>query len=423
MNPLEQARQLDRDDALAHFRKQFHHPCNEQGKPMVYLVGNSLGLQPTRTREYVLGELDRWAELAAQAHFTGEFPWMPYHGFLSQPMANLVGALSEEVVMMNSLTANLHLMLATFYRPTPKRHKILIEQHAFPSDRYAVESQIRWHGYDVASSLVVVAPPAGSQLLDEGSIRQTIEELGSSLAVILLPGVQYYTGQSLQISTLVAEAQRTGCVFGLDLAHAAGNVPLDLHNDQVDFAVWCTYKYLNSGPGSVGGCFIHQRHHRRHDIPRLAGWWGHDKQTRFQMPDRFQPIPTAESWQLSNPPILSLAAIRASLDVFRDAGGMAPLRAKSVQLTRFLQELLEQRLAGDVRLITPVQPDRRGCQLSLAIRADMGRRVQSQLEQRGVMTDWREPDVLRVAPVPLYNSFEDVARFVHALQECMNSCD
>jgi kynureninase len=310
---------------------------------------------------------------------------------------------------MNSLTANLHLMMASFYRPTRERHRILLEERAFPSDDYALESQARFHGFDPAEALVRVSP-------DDAEIARVLEREGESIALVLLPGVQYYTGRAFVIEELTRLAHAKGCVAGFDLAHAAGNVVLRLHDWDVDFAVWCTYKYLNSGPGSVGACFVHERHGHGADLPRLAGWWGHDKDSRFRMESGFRPIPGAEGWQLSNPPILSLAAIRASLDVFREAGGIEPLREKSVRLTGYLEWLLQRELPDAIQILTPQDPDRRGCQLSLRVKTKRpGKAVFERLETSGVTCDWREPDVIRVAPVPLYNRYEEVHRFVAIL--------
>ncbi len=417
------ARQMDVADPLQSFREMFCLPVTASGEPVIYLAGNSLGLQPKQTGEYVQQELDKWRQLGVRGHFEGDYPWMPYHEFLTEPMAELVGGLPHEVVMMNSLTVNLHLMFATFYRPTPQRHQILIEHQAFPSDFHAVESQIRWHGFDPPTALVMLTSSPEQPTIEWDDIADAIERHRDSLAMILLPGVQYYTGQVYPMERIAALARRYEIPFGLDLAHAAGNVPLQLHQWDVDFAVWCSYKYLNSGPGSVGGCFIHERHCRDTDLVRLAGWWGHDKQTRFLMKNEFQAIPTAEGWQISNPPILSLAAIRAALDVFIRAGGMVPLREKSIALTGYLEWLLDQRLGPRVKVITPVEQPRRGCQLSLTVQLDgvEGRDVHRRLEQSGVECDWREPNVLRAAPVPLYNSFEDVYRFVEVLSDCLST--
>ena len=402
---------LDRADPLARFRDEFHIPRRGNGEEEIYFAGNSLGLLPKRTRKYVDDELDKWSRFAVKAHFSGENPWMPYHELLAAPMARLVGAKPGEVVTMNSLTANLHLMMASFYRPTRERHRILLEERAFPSDDYALESQARFHGFDPDEALVRVRAE---------DIASGLERDGASIALVLLPGVQYYSGEAFDLEAITRLAHAKGCVAGFDLAHAAGNLVLRLHDWDVDFAVWCTYKYLNSGPGSVGACFVHQRHGARPDLPRFAGWWGHDKESRFRMEPGFRPIPGAEGWQLSNPPILSLAAIRASLDVFMEAGGMEPLRQKSVRLTGYLEWLLRGELAGSVEILTPADPNRRGCQLSLRVQAaGSGKSVFEKLDASGVTCDWREPDVIRVAPVPLYNRYEEVWRFAEILRESL----
>jgi kynureninase len=377
---------LDRGDPLGRFRDEFHIPRTENGEEEIYFAGNSLGLLPKRTPDYVDEELEKWKRLAVKAHFAGQNPWMPYHELLAEPMAKLVGASTSasmsEVVTMNSLTVNLHLMMASFYRPTRERHRILLEDHAFPSDDYALESQAIVHGFDPAEALVRLRPRKGEHSIDIADIAQVLEREGESIALVLLPGVQYYTGQAFEIEAITRLAHGKGCAVGFDLAHAAGNLVLRLHEWNVDFAVWCTYKYLNSGPGSVGACFVHERHAMRPDLPRFSGWWGHDKESRFRMEPGFRPIPGAEGWQLSNPPILSLAAIRASLDVFGEAGGMEPLREK-------------------------------------AHSSGSGRTVLEKLEASGVACDWREPDVIRVAPVPLYNRYEEVHRFVEILRDAL----
>jgi kynureninase len=424
--PLDRAHAvaLDRDDPLASFRHEFHVPSLEDGTPEVYLTGHSLGLQPLRTERYLAAELESWRTRAVRGHFEGEFPWLPYHRFLAGPMASIAGAEESEVVTMNSLTANLHLLMVSFYRPTSERHAILVEDHAFPSDRYAVESQLRFHGCDPEESLILATPREGEELLREDDLHELIERRGDSIALVMLPGIQYYTGQLLDIGELTRHAHAKGCVVGFDLAHAAGNVELALHDWDVDFAAWCTYKYLNAGPGSVGAAFVHERHAKA-DLPRFAGWWGHDEATRFRMGPEFRAIPGAAGWQLSNPPILSLSAIRASLDVFDEAGGMAPLRQKSVALTGYFESLLHARLPGVVDVITPGDPERRGCQLSFQIRgAELApREVFARLEASGVTCDWREPNVIRAAPVPLYNSFVDVWECVDRLASVMNGGD
>jgi kynureninase len=416
---LEFALQMDRDDPLASVRSEFHFPTTDEGQPRIYFVGNSLGLQPKLAPQYINDELERWSELGVRGHFSGPFPWMPYHEFLAETMAEIIGAQENEVVIMNSLTVNLHLMMTTFYRPTATRNKILIEQHAFPSDHYAVESQIRLHGFSPESALICAAPEGGSECLDSDPLCQLIEEHRKELALILLPGVQYYTGQVLDIPRLTKIAHRYEIPIGFDLAHAAGNLELKMHEWDADFAVWCSYKYLNSGPGSVGGCFVHERHATNTQLPRLAGWWGHDKSTRFLMKNDFQPIATAEGWQLSNAPVFSMAAVRASLEVFDKAGGMKPLVAKSKKLTAYFRELLQQHLRDQIHVITPhpCSAVEGGCQLSLKVMAPNfdGKSVKAQLDSAGIETDWREPNVIRAAPVPLYNQFVEVYRFVNTL--------
>jgi kynureninase len=410
----------DRSDPLARFRDEFHIPVRGNGEEEIYFAGNSLGLLPRRTSKYVDEELEKWRQLAVKAHFSGENPWMPYHELLAEPMARLVGASSTEVVTMNSLTVNLHLMMVSFYRPTRERHRILLEEHAFPSDDYALESQAVVHGFDPAEALVRVRLAPGKHTIETAEVADVLEREGESIALVLLPGIQYYSGQAFDVEAITRLAHAKGCVVGFDMAHAAGNLVLSLHQWDVDFAVWCTYKYLNSGPGSVGGCFVHERHGRRQDLPRLAGWWGHDKESRFRMEPGFRPIPGAEGWQLSNPPILSLAAIRASLDVFSEAGGMKPLREKSLRLTGYLEWLLQRETGNAVEILTPSDPRWRGCQLSLKVKStSSGRTVFERLEASGVTCDWREPDVIRVAPVPLYNRYEEVHRFVQILRKAL----
>lgn len=413
------AKRMDERDPLAGVRKKFNIPTTAEGEPEIYLCGHSLGLQPKIAADYVVAELDKWRRLGVKGHFEGDLPWLPYHEFLTEPMAELVGGEPGEVVAMNSLTVNLHLMMVSFYRPTRERHKILIEDHAFPSDHYAVESQIMFHGYDPAESLLLSKPRDGEMLIRNEDICDILERDGESIALIMLPGVQYYTGQVFDMAEITRLGHEKGCIVGFDLAHAAGNIPLSLHDWNVDFAVWCTYKYLNSGPGSVAACFVHTRHGNNTDLPRFSGWWGHDKSSRFEMGPRFNPIHGAEGWQLSNPPILSLAAIRASLDVFREAGCMRLLREKSQHLTGYLEWLLTEELGGKIELITPRDPDQRGCQLSLIVTGDAysGKALFEHLEATGVTSDWREPNVIRVAPAPLYNSFEDCHRFVELFKD------
>lgn len=403
---LDRARELDREDPLAGLRERFHIPKTEKGEDCIYLCGNSLGLQPVSTRAALLQELEDWRTLGVEGHFQAKNPWMPYHEFLTESYARLVGALPSEVVAMNSLTVNLHLLMVSFYRPTSERYKIIIEGGAFPSDQYAVKSQLEFHGFDPEDGLVELTPREGEHTLRRDDILAVIEREGPRTALVLLGGVNYYTGQFYPLEAVTQAAHAQGCLVGFDLAHAVGNVPLKLHDWGPDFACWCSYKYLNSGPGSLAGAFVHHRHEKT-ERPRFAGWWGHDKGSRFKMGPDFCPIPGAEGWQLSNPPILSLAAVKASLEIF-DEVGMEALREKSLMLTGFLLELL---LGHDgFHIITPAAEEERGCQLSLVVEKN-GRRVFDALTESGVVCDWREPDCIRIAPVPLYNSFEDVLKF------------
>jgi len=406
---------MDAADGLAGFRDRFFIPPHDGGES-VYLCGNSLGLQPRTAADYIGQELEDGRDLAVEGHFRGRRPWKDYHERFTAPLAALAGARESEVVCMNGLTVNLHLLMVSFYRPVGRRRKILIERPAFPSDRYAVVSQLAFHGLDPADALVEVAPRPGEQALRDEDFVEAIDAHGDELACVLLPGVQYLSGQVLDMEGLTALARNRGATVGLDLAHAIGNVPLSLHDWGPDFAVWCSYKYLNGGPGAVAGAFVHERHARDFTGPRFAGWWGHDKASRFLMGPDFRPMPGAEGWQLSNPPVLGMAALLASLEIFMEAG-MERLRSKSRALTGYLAEQVAGRFADEVRVITPTEASRRGCQLSLELRdgADRGRRVFRSLAEAGVVCDWREPDVIRVAPVPLYNRFADVDRFVDAL--------
>jgi kynureninase len=396
-------------DPLADYRNRFYIPKSSHGRDCVYLCGHSLGLQPKTAREYIDQELDDWARLGVEGHFHARNPWMPYHELLAAPTARLVGALADEVVVMNSLTANLHLMMVSFYRPTAQRHKILIESSGFPSDQYAVQSQIRYHGLDPANSLIEIAPRRGETAIRSEDIETLIDRQGETIALIMLGGVNYYSGQFFDCARIAVAGHRKGCIAGFDMAHAAGNLALKLHDWDVDFAVWCSYKYLNGGPGSIAGCFVHERHTTGSDLPRFAGWWGHEKQSRFQMDPNFRAMSGAEGWQLSNPSILSMAALRASMDIF-DEVGMQRLRAKSELLTGYLEFLLTQRRDDSFSIITPSDPAQRGAQLSLRIKKN-GRAICDRLAQQGIVCDWREPDIMRVAPVPLYNTFVDVYAF------------
>ena len=402
-----EAGRLDGEDPLASFRDRFHLPAGPDGQPAVYFCGNSLGLMPREVDRLIAQELDDWARLAVDAHFRGATPWYGYHESVREPLARLVGAHPHEVVAMNSLTVNLHLMMATFFRPLGARCKILIESAAFPSDGYAVRSQLQLHGLDPELDLLQVGTPR--QEIPEAEILKTLERRGSEIALVLLSAVHYFTGQLFDLAAITRAAHAQGCVVGFDLAHAAGNVPLQLHASGADFACWCSYKYLNAGPGAVAGCFVHERHGMNPALPRMAGWWGNDPRTRFQMhrEERFVPQPGADGWQLSNPPILALAPLRASLALF-DEAGMDRLRAKSEKLTALLERLLRPHAA----ILTPEDPARRGCQLSLRVG---GKDLFRALEAQGFVTDFREPDVIRVAPVPLYNTFDEVVRFARAL--------
>ena len=402
----------DAADPLAAFRDEFLIPQNADGSEQVYFCGNSLGLQPRATRQALIDELDDWQRLAVEAHFRGKHPWMPYHEFVREDLAAVVGALPGEVVAMNSLTANLHLMMVSFYRPTAERPAILIEKHAFPSDRYAVESQIRFHGYDPADALIELDGDEADGTISDAAIQRALDQHGSRIALVMLPGVQYRTGQAFDLRAISEVAHRKGCVVGFDLAHAAGNIDLHLHDTHCDFAVWCSYKYLNSGPGAIAGCFVHERHAHT-PRPRFAGWWGHDQASRFQMGPHFVPMPGADGWQLSNPPILALAPLRVSLAIFRRAG-MDALRYKSVALTAYLERLIREQLDSILEIATPREPERRGCQLSLRVRGgrESGRSLLDYLNEHGVIVDWREPDVIRASPTPLYNRRIDCLRFV-----------
>jgi kynureninase len=413
------ARALDERDPLAPWRAEFLIPRRADGEPVTYFCGNSLGLQPRRTRAIVAEELDDWANLGVEGHFHGKRPWYRYHEQLREPGARLVGARPGEVVYMNGLTVNLHLLMVSFYRPTRERFKILIEDAAFPSDTYAVRTQIAYHGFDPAEGLVVARPRAGEHALRTEDVEDLLAREGARIALVLMSGVNYFSGQVFDLPRITRAAHAVGCAVGLDLAHAAGNLPLSLHDWGVDFAAWCTYKYLNSGPGAVAGAFVHERHHGRSlgELPRFGGWWGNDPKTRFRMhlEPEFVPVPSVESWQLSNPPILSLAPVVISHGIF-DAVGMTALREKSLRLTGYLQFLLDRMPSDRYTVITPREPGARGCQLSI-LAHERPRELHQALERAGVVCDFREPNVIRVAPVPLYNSFAEVWRFASVLRE------
>lgn len=417
-NTLEFAQQLDSEDELQPYRERFHIPKDTSGNELIYLTGNSLGLQPKSTKEYINQELEDWANLGVEGHMHAKNPWLPYHEFLTESMAKVVGAKPIEVVVMNTLTANLHFMMVSFYKPTKKRYKILIEEDAFPSDKYAVESQLRHHGYDDKEDLVLWKAREGEELANYDDLEQIIEEQGGEIALIMIGGVNYYTGQFFDLKRITKLGHEKGCVVGFDCAHGAGNVALSLHDSGADFAVWCTYKYLNSGPGSLGGCFVHERHAHDKSLNRFTGWWSHNKETRFNMRHEFDVLAGAEGWQLSNPPILSMAAIKASLDIFSEVG-MEKLVEKSRLLTGYFEFLLKQLGEETIRIITPTNPEERGCQLSIQV-LNSDKKLHDELMDAGIITDWREPDVIRCAPVPMYTSFEDMYKMVDRLKKILN---
>jgi len=416
-NTLAFARGLDAKDPLNQFRSRFYIP-QHNGSDAVYLTGNSLGLQPRSAETYIKQELEDWARLGVEGHFDARKPWMPYHEQFAQQLASITGSLPDEVVAMNQLTVNLHLLMVSFYRPTKERFKIICEAKAFPSDQYAIESQVKFHGLDPAEAIVEVAPRAGEHTLRQEDIFAAISQHGAQTALVLFGGVNYYTGQVLDMQSITVAAHEAGALAGFDLAHAAGNITLRLHDWKVDFACWCSYKYLNSGPGGVAGAFVHEKHITDTSVPRFAGWWGYKKETRFKMEKGFDPIPTAEGWQLSNAPVLSMAAHKAALDIFEEAG-WEKLEAKRLQQNIFLDHVLQEagaKFHGQLEIITPTATAQRGCQVSMLVHKN-GRPVFDKLTKAGVIADWREPDVIRIAPVPLYNSFEDIWKFGHLLQE------
>jgi kynureninase len=412
------AKQLDAEDPLRSFRDKFHLPLGKDGKPLIYLAGNSLGLMPKSARELVDQELDDWAKLGVDAHLGAKTPWYSYHEPLREPTARMVGAKPVEVICMNSLTVNLHMMMATFYRPTKSRkNKILIEDPAFPSDTYAIKTQIRHHGLDPKDALVLASPRKGEFTVRTEDVVDLIEKNRDALSIVWIAGVNFFTGQLFDMPTITKAAQKHGITVGFDLAHAAGNVPLAMHDWNVDFAVWCTYKYLNAGPGAIGGAYLHERHATNTKLPRLAGWFGNDPNTRFQMQlePEFVPVASADAWQVSNPPIFSMAPLLASLSIFDQAGGMEPLRAKSVKLTGYLEFLLSNAGSKRYSVITPQDANARGCQLSI-LAHEHPKELFKELQAAGVKCDFREPNVIRVAPTPLYNRFHEVWRFAKILR-------
>lgn len=419
-NTLAFAQQCDASDKISAFRKRFLFP-QHKGSDCLYFTGNSLGLQPVTAREAILQELDDWARFGVEGHFQARNPWYAYHEMFLEPAAQLVGAHTNEVVNMNGLTTNLHLMMVSFFRPKGKRVKILCEAKAFPSDLYVFESQLRFHGLDPVNDLIALHPRQGEHCLRTDDVLAAIEEAGEELALVMMGGVNYYTGQVFDMERITEAGHRAGALVGWDLAHAAGNIELSLHQWNVDFAAWCTYKYLNSGPGSVSGVFIHQKHGLNPETPRFAGWWGYDKKHRFEMKPGFVPVPGAEGWQLSNAPVFSMAVHKASLDIFSEAG-MPALRARSKQLTGYLDYILQQTAAAvpgaDFEVITPSAEEERGAQLSVLVHG-RGRKVFDYLTENGVIVDWREPNVIRMAPAPLYNSFEDIYRFGQVMKTAL----
>lgn len=416
---LDYARKLDEEDRLAKFRDEFHFPKQDNGEPFVYLCGNSLGLQPKGVRSDIDQELEDWADLGVEGHFDGRDPWYSYHEKFSKMLGDVVGGRPDEIVVMNSLTTNLHLMMVSFYRPTEERYKILMEGGAFPSDHYAVDSQADFHGFDPKDAVIKVEPRAGEETLRHEDILEAIEEHGDELALVMLGGVNYYTGQLFDLEAITEAGHAVGATVGFDLAHAVGNAPLKLHDWGVDFAVWCHYKYLNAGPGATGGAFVHDRWAEDPELPRFAGWWGYDPETRFEMLPEFKPMRGAGGWQLSNAPVFSMAPLKASLKLFNEAG-MPALRRKSLGLSDYLLYLIDEMPEGSFEVITPRSPHQRGSQVSLKATRD-GRKLFDALQANGVICDYREPNVIRLAPVPLYNSYEDVWKFCDILRRTLDS--
>ncbi len=417
-NNIAFAQQLDKADELAKYRAQFHMPLQKNGEPYIYLCGNSLGLQPKSTAAIIGQELKDWENLGVEGHFHAKNPWMPYHGFLTTAMANVVGAKPSEVVVMNTLSVNLHLMMVSFYQPKGRRTKIVIEADAFPSDRYAVESQIKYHGLLPDEHLISLTARPGEYCLREEDIFSLIAKEGEDIALILLGNTNYYTGQYFDMKKISDWGHAKGCKVGFDCAHGAGNLPLALHDSGCDFAVWCNYKYLNAGPGGLGGVFVHERHLDNGNIPRFEGWWGHNKDTRFKMRDDFEPMPGVEAWQLSNPPIIAMASVWSALQLFEEIG-MEKLRKKAIELTRYMEYLVKTISNKTIEIITPNDHMQRGSQLSFKV-VNQNKNLFNKLSEHGVIADWREPDVIRVAPVPMYNSFEDVYKFYDILKNALN---
>ena len=420
-NTVDYARFLDQQDPLRTFRDKFYIPL-VNGNEAIYFTGNSLGLQPKTAQDYVLNELEDWANYGVEGHHFARNPWVEYHEMFPAMLSKITGAKEEELVVMNQLTVNLHLLMTSFYRPTKERFRIICEAKAFPSDQYAINSQVKLHGFDPEDTIIEVAPRSGEYSIRTEDILSTIGKYKDSIALVLFGGVNYYNGQVFNMPAITNAAHATGAFCGFDLAHAAGNIELQLHNWNVDFACWCSYKYMNSGPGGVSGVFIHEKNFAQTDIPRLAGWWGHDKESRFKMDKEFNPIPTAEGWQLSNAPVISMAVHKASLDIFEEAG-MERLIQKSKALSKYLffilDEINKSGAEDFIEIITPRNEDEHGCQISMLMLKD-GKKIYEELKKQSVIADWREPNVIRIAPVPLYNSFEDIFRFGEILQSCRN---
>lgn len=416
INSLEYAKEQDNLDKISYLRDHFHIPKDKNGKDWLYFTGNSLGLQPKSTQKYIQQELDDWANYGVEGHFEAKNPWLNYHEFLTENMAKIVGAKPTEVVVMNTLTTNLHLLMVSFYRPTKTKYKIVIESDAFPSDRYAVQSQLKFHGFS-ENDVIEWKPRKGEVLLKIEDLEKIVSEHGDEIALLLIGGVNYFTGQFLDLKRIAEIGHSKKCVVGIDLAHGAGNIEPNLHDSGIDFAAWCTYKYLNSGPGSLSGLFVHEKHAKNNDLPRFAGWWNHNKETRFNMRQPFDVMEGAEGWQLSNPPILSMAAIKASLDMFQTVG-MKALTRKSQKLTGYFEFLINQIDSEDIKIITPKNAKERGCQLSIQVK-NTDKSLHKKLTENNIITDWREPNVIRCAPVPLYNSFEDVFQMVLILKKLL----
>ena len=422
-NSLKFAQEQDLQDPLNKYREQFFFP-QVNGKDAIYYTGNSLGLQPKSVRESINQELDDWSKFGVEGHFHAKNPWFSYHEMFAEPLAKIVGALPHEVVAMNQLTVNLHLLMVTFYQPSEKRFKILCEAKAFPSDQYALESQVRFHGLDPDNAIVEISPRTGEYTIRLEDILSKINELGEELALVMIGGVNYFTGQVFDMKTITEAGHKVGAKVGFDLAHAAGNLKMQLHDWNVDFAAWCSYKYLNSGPGGVSGVYIHEKHAKNKDLPRFAGWWGQNKKNRFLMEKGFDPIETAEGWQMSNAPVLSMAAHKAAVAIFNEVG-MDALCEKRDKLTAYLEFIIDEISAKQpdnykLEIITPRDKKNRGCQLSIVAHG-RGKSLFNTLLKEGVISDWREPNVIRVAPVPLYNSFEDAWRFGQILENALSS--